>query len=86
MKKLKLLSIFLLITSCQTQKFDTLIFNNKEKMNVIITDQSLAYIRYHLPFDTTTRMVRTRKLKMVKFAKPTLSEGVLIDEIKFIQY
>jgi hypothetical protein len=82
MKKLTIL-ITILTASCQTQKFDTIVFNTKEKMSVVITDETNDTISYHLPFDTTSLKVNTRNLKMVKFGKPRLTDGVQLHAIKY---
>jgi hypothetical protein len=82
MKKLTILLIIITV-SCQTQKFDTIIFKSKEKMSVVITDETNDTISYHLPFDTTSLKVNTRNLRMVKFGKPRLTDGVQLHTIKY---
>jgi hypothetical protein len=54
-------------------------------MSVVITKEGLDYdyINYHLPYDTTTQEVKIKNLKRVLFAKPKISDGIIVHTIQY---
>ena len=84
MKKLTIL-FTIILTSCQLQKFDKIVFKDRHKLKAIVTRQSLDddFIQYHLPTDTTTQEVKTEKLKKIKFNKQKFSDGYPVFTVKY---
>lgn len=66
-----ILSLFYYLSSCQSQKRDTLIFRDKTKIKVFVVSRSIAYVRYVFPDDTVIHESRTRIIKTLKYARPT---------------
>lgn len=82
--KIIILALFL-VTSCQSQKLDTIVFRNNTKIKVYVVDRSIAYVRYVFPDDSMIHASRTRNIKVLKYARQQIGfDGTPVDKINYL--